>query len=116
MPKPITDAVKEYGSSFEHHLGNYLIHGYVYSGDDAFILARPIEKRHAARFNDFNFEHKKPDCWFVFYASGKNRIKRFQQLAPYKLKHVAWHRLHSDQLKIYNWNHFQRKTLNGNKS
>jgi hypothetical protein len=116
MPKPITDAVKEYGRLFEQQLGNYLIHGYVYSGDDAFIMARPIEKKHADKFDDFNFKHQKPDCWFVFYASGRNKIKRFQELAPYKLKYVAWHRLFGDTLKIYDWHYFRRKTIHGNNS
>ena len=123
MNEPLLLAVKEYqGSerSFQDDLTNYLSKGYVYSGKDAFVMARPIEIKHKHRWDDFNFKHKKADCWFVFLASGKRKLERFQQLAPFTLPHICWHRRTDDKIRIYRWDRFynlnKRYGINENKT
>ncbi|MDA7669554.1 hypothetical protein N8555_00835 [bacterium] len=111
MRKPLELAVKEYeGSerSFQEDLTNYLTNGYVYSGEDAFIMARPINLVHKHRWDDFNFKHKKPNCWFVFLAAGKRKLQRFQQLAPFKTTYVGWHRRSDNNIRTYRWNRFAK--------
>jgi len=123
MRNPLELAVKEYeGSerSFQEDLTNYLTKGYVYSGKDAFIMARPIETKNKNRWDDFNFKHKKPDCWFVFLAAGKQKLHRFTELAPFKLPLIGWHRRTDDKLRTYQWSRFanfhKRYGINKNKT
>jgi hypothetical protein len=110
--KPIKEAAKLYEGTqkeFTIDLSNYLAKGYVYSGDDAFIMAKPIESDNIDRWNDHSFDHKDPDCWFVYLAAGKGRLQRFQQLAPFKLPLIAWHRRGKEKAVIYDWDRFLRK-------
>ena len=50
------------------------------------------------------------DCntWFVWLGSGKAALKRFLEVAPFRMEYVAWHR-HGSQLKIYKWKDYERK-------
>lgn len=73
-------------------LAGYLAQGFVYSGDDAFILAMP-----------------QGDTWFVHLAAGK--VSRFQSLAPYPLRKVAWQRGGKGPVRSYSWDRFLRLTL-----
>lgn len=78
------------GGDFTALLAGYLARGFVYSGDDAFILAMPQ--------ND--------DTWFVHLAAG--RLGRFLALAPYRLPFVAWQRRGGGQVRRYRWADAQR--------
>lgn len=69
-------------------IAGYLLKGFVYSGDDAFILAMPQ--------ND--------DTWFVHLAAGD--LRRFQALAPYRLPWVAWQRRGGGPVRRWAWNRF----------
>lgn len=80
------------GGDFTALLAGYLARGFVYCGDDAFILAMPQ--------ND--------DTWFVHLAAG--RIGRFQELAPYRLPFIAWQRRGDGPVRRYRWNDFARLT------
>lgn len=71
-------------------LAGYLAKGFVYSGDDAFILAMPQDN----------------DTWFVHLAAGN--IRRFCELAPYRLPNVAWQRNGAGRVRRYAWSRFQR--------
>lgn len=114
--KPITEAAKTYEGSnrnFTNDLAEYLAKGYVYSGEDAFIMARTLRVDQIEQWNDLDSVHIEPDCWFVFLAAGKGSIHRFQELAPFELPFIAWHRRGSSKPKIYRWDKFRRKTKNG---
>ena len=76
--------------AFTALLAGYLTRGFVYSGDDAFILAMPQ--------ND--------DTWFVHLAAGDPR--RFQQLAPYRLPWIAWQRRGGGPVRRWSWERFER--------
>ena len=114
--RPITLAQKEYegiAGDFTTDLARYLSRGFVYSGDEAFIMARPMEKVDLHRWSDWRYQTSNPDTWFVFLAAGKNRLNRFQELAPYSLEHIAWHRREDGRMRVYDWNNFKRKIKNG---
>ena len=109
MNAPLGEALKQYQDSersFNSDLMNYLARGYLYSGPEAFIAARPISLEHADRWDDFNFEHKNPNCWFVFLAAGKAKLHRFQELAPFKLPLIGWHRRTDNNIRTYDWDRF----------
>ncbi len=70
----------------------YLARGFVYSGDDAFILAMPTT-----------------DAWFVHLAAGD--LRRFQALAPYPKPFIAWQRRGGGPVRRYRWDRFAALTL-----
>jgi len=77
------------GADFATLLAFYIQEGFVYSGDDAFVLARPVGNP--------------IDTWFIPLASGP--LLRFQELAPFKLPFIGWHR--RGVLKQYSWDRFE---------
>lgn len=72
-------------------VAGYLTKGFVYSGDDAFVLAMP-----------------QGDTWYVHLAAG--RVGRFQELAPYPLPFIAWERKCQGVRKVWSWARYQRLT------
>lgn len=113
--RPIRQAEFEYNGTsrnFTHDLAEYLSLGFVYSGADAFVMARPMERDQLQWWNDWHYIPNKPDTWFVFLAAGEGNLSRFQQLAPYKLPFIAWHRRTGSKIHVHEWAKFERK-LNG---
>lgn len=82
------------GGDFAELVGGYLREAFVYSGDDAFILARPVGNP--------------ADTWFVHLAAG--RVERFQELAPYRLPFIGWQRRGRGGLRRYSWQRFEQLT------
>lgn len=82
----------------------YLLHGYVFSTPDCFLMARPV--RHDADFEDILdpahiFEN--PDCWFVHTAAGV--LDACFLHLPYWLPLVAFQRARrgrTTHLRYYN--------------
>jgi hypothetical protein len=114
--KPIHEAKKmftEIGLNFEEELSSYLVHGFVISYPDKFIMARPIE----AKRQDLTWDHPNPDCWYIHCVVGQNCFKWFLDQDPYKLPYVAWRRNNCKESKfrVYNASTFgrfsQMKTL-----
>lgn len=60
---------------FTRLVAGYLSSGYVYSGPDCFILARPIV-----------------DTWFVRIAVGRGCLARFLEMMPFPLPYLQWER------------------------
>lgn len=75
--------------SFDGLVAWCLACGYVYAGEDAFICARPW------KIGGGLFEPcENPNAWLVFLAAGPKGmgVRRFVNLAPYRLEWVAFHR------------------------
>ena len=119
--KPIAIAASTYDEECERTFDNDLIYyiskGYVYSGNDAFVMAKPIARRDSSFVLDEGFTYKEKDCdaWFVYLAAGKG-VHRFQELAPFKLPYVCWHRRTDSKLRFYDWDKFQKKAKEINKN
>ena len=77
---------------FTRLVASYLSGGYVYSGPDAFILARPVE-----------------DAWFVRLAVGRGALGRFLQMMPYRLPYVQWERKLGTSARRWSLETFERK-------
>ena len=58
--------------TFLEDLAFYMENGYVYSGQDFFIMARPITRRDAGFALDYGFNFRHPTAWFVYLAAGKD--------------------------------------------
>ena len=119
---PIQQAKSTYetgdANTFEGDLVWHLHNAYVWSGDDAFIMGRPMPKEKVAEECALKTTYPVDTCdtWFVWLGSGKSALKRFLEVAPFKLEYVAWHR-NGAQLKIYKWKDYERKVNRyGNKS
>ena len=93
------------GIPFETILGGHLKYGYVYTGPDAFVLARPWRIDALDRAIELATPIADPDCWFVWLAAG--RLDRFVDLAPHSLPYLAWHR--RGEPKVWAWPQFKRK-------
>ena len=113
-------------NTFEGDLVWHLHNAYVWSGDDAFVMGRPMPKEKVAEECTHKTTYPIEDCdtWFVWLGSGnghknhghKSALKRFLEVAPFKLEYVAWHR-RGAKLKIYKWKTYERKVDKyGNKS
>jgi len=89
---------------FEVVLADYMDNGYVVSGQDCFIMGKPLlwEK-------DEMHSGKEANCWFVQLASGKDALRRFLEVAPFKLKYVAWQRHGSGRYHVYTWEQYENK-------
>ena len=105
-------------TSFEQDLVWHLHNAYVWSGDDAFIMGRPMprSKIESEAATTTTYPLEKCDTWFVWRGAGEGALARFLEVAPFKLPFVAWHR-RGDQLKIFKWKTYERKVNKyGNKS
>lgn len=119
---PIQQAKKSHEensiTSFEQDLVWHLHNAYVWSGDDAFIMGRPMprSKIESEAATTTTYPLEECDTWFVWRGAGEGALARFLEVAPFKLPYVAWHR-RGDQLKIYKWKTYERKVQRyGNKS
>ena len=119
---PIQQAKSTYdnnsANTFEGDLVWHLHNAYVWSGDDAFIMGRPMPKEKVAEECALKTTYPVDDCdtWFVWLGSGKSALKRFLEVAPFKMEYVSWHR-NGAQLKIYKWKDYERKVNKyGNKN
>jgi len=116
---PIANAAKwaiesDTGDNHFHGLLSFhLRHGYVWSGDDCFILGRPIPRDALSQADEFvAYDKKISDVWFVWLAAGKGAFARFLEVAPFKLPYVAWHRNKgkNERLKVWSWDQYDRVT------
>ena len=98
--------------NFNHVLAWHLQHGLIWSGDDCFVMARPIPSKFVKDKAGKLISWKKVECdmWYVWYAAGKNMLIRFLEVAPYPLPYVAWHRekLGLEKLKTWTWEHYKK--------
>ena len=104
--------------TFEQDLGWHMHNAYVWSGKDAFVMGRPMPKNKLESEAASRKSYDLPDCdvWFVWLGAGKAALKRFLEVAPFKLPFVAWHRK-GDNLKVYPWDDYERKVKRyGNKN
>jgi len=102
---------KSPGASFEASLVDYLRDGYVWSGDDCFIMGKPVFWDGETMYSGDVKE--KANTWFVFLAAGKNCLKEFLRKAPFKLKYVAWQRRGKDEYHVHEWKRYQRRVKKG---
>jgi hypothetical protein len=89
---------------FEVVLADYMLNGYVVSGQDCFIMGKPVlwEK-------DEMHSGEEANCWFVQLAAGRNALMRFLDVAPFELEYVAWQRRGSERYHVYKWDDYRRK-------
>jgi len=102
------------GNNFYRLLSWHLQHGIVFSGNDCFLMARPIPKERVYQDGGTLKFWDKSDCdtWYVWLAAGKNCLSRLLEIAPYKLPYVAWHRekQNTEKLKFWSWEHYEKVT------
>ena len=111
--KPIVHAFKFYHNdeetTFNDDLQFYLTRGYVFSGKDMFIMARPIARKLSkyAMDEDYEYQQDEIDTWFCYFAAGE--LHRFTEIAPFKTKYILYHRQEKDDLdRWYSWEQFER--------
>ena len=105
--KPILECKKimgELGLPFIETLDEYLTNGWVYSGDDAFVMAMPESSWKLFELN-LNKEVDK-DTWFVYAYIGN--LKRVLELIPFPLEYVAFRR-NNGKIKMYEFYNLMAK-------
>lgn len=99
--------------SFQEDLEAHLLHGYVYSTREAFLMARPVWSKGPVEniinpwFNAFSHY----DTWHVYLYAGE--LAQPFQVAPYPLRYVSWEK--RNKLRRYTWlevqNHVARRWM-----
>jgi hypothetical protein len=98
--KPVYVAEKlcvAHGYDFDEKLGEYLREGWVYSGEDCFVMAK-ISTLDKIIGQNSNKDIDK-SCWFIFVYAGK--LKRVLELIPSQQKYVVFRRYDGAD-KVYN--------------
>ncbi len=95
------------GLDFLAELGRHLTEGWVYSGEDAFIMATTENLSQIKETNSHNCVDK--DTWFVYAYIGN--LRRVLGLVPFRLKYVAFRR-DNGQIKVYDMNRLLQKMEN----
>ena len=99
--------VEEMGLDFIETLDEHLTNGWVYSGDDAFIMAS-VESHSQLLEKDSQICVDK-DTWFVYFYVGS--LRRVLGLVPFKLKFVAFRR-NNGAIKLYEMDKLLQKMEN----
>jgi hypothetical protein len=87
--------------SFQEDLEAHLLHGYVYSNHDVFLLARPVWSKAPTEnivnpwFNTFSHI----DAWHVYLVAG-DMMAPFR-VAPYRLPFVTFEK--RNKIRKYQW-------------
>lgn len=97
---------EECARSFREDLEAHLLHGYVYSHPEAFVMGRPVRKD--APYEDIvnpwvNFTD--PDCWHLYLFAGA--FHHAFAAPPFQLPWVSYER--KNKLRFYRWNDIERK-------
>ena len=94
----------DYEERFIDVLDRHLAEGWVYSGDDAFVMATE-ENRESLLQQSLN-KDLDVDTWFVYVYVGS--LKRVLELIPHPRKYVAFRR-NNGPLKVYELDKLLRK-------
>lgn len=102
--KPVYKAaelIKEYGDDFDTQMRFHLNNGWVYSGDDCFVMAT------VENLNEIEYKkHLTGKAWFVYVYVGN--LNRVLELIPFRLEYVAFRR-NNGPVKVYNMTKLLRK-------
>jgi hypothetical protein len=105
--KPIETAIlwcEEHDDNFESELENHLCYGWVYSGDDAFVMT--TEENLASLLRPDLKKSVDNDTWFVYLYAGN--LRRVLELIPHNNKYVAFRR-DNGPIKFYETKKLLRK-------
>jgi hypothetical protein len=99
--------MEELGLDFLAELDFHLTNGWVYSGEDAFIMATTENLSQIREINSQNCIDK--DTWYVYAYVGN--LRRVLGLVPFQLKYVAFRR-DNGRIKVYDMNRLLQKMEN----
>lgn len=84
---------EQHGGSFREVLEAHLLHGYVYSTPDCFLIGRAVNS--AAPLDEIldpwrTWEREQQDAWWVYAMAGD--IRRAMKFTPYELPKIGFER------------------------
>ena len=95
------DLIAEHGDDFDAKMRLHLNEGFVYSGDECFVMAKVED------FNDIDCKKGLTGkAWFVYVYVGS--LKRVLELIPFRLEYVAFRR-NNGPVKVYDMDKLLRK-------
>lgn len=105
MDKLIMKARSHFGCDrFDEVLAWYMLHGYLYIGPDAVILAQVHSK--SSLLNEQKGLDKN-DAWYIQYATGN--IKRFFEVCPFPLEWVVFERRFKEGRRAYKFDKLKQR-------
>jgi hypothetical protein len=108
----IMKARSHYGCNrFDEVVAWYMLHGYIYIGPDAVILAQPQNKASLLGMDNCL---DKIDCWYIQYATGNK--KRFFDVCPFDLEWVVFERRDEANRKVYKFETLKKRLCYGNET
>jgi len=99
--------------AFDQLLVEFMALGYVWASPTEFLIARPTRLDAEDPVWWDGATGGAADAWLVVVAVGAGALARFQELAPFPLPHVCWHRDGRGRLHVWSWEKFQRKVNHG---
>jgi len=86
-----TQAYETTGGAFDRDVAAYACHGgYVFLAPDHILLSKPVRRDGGDPSGQWNVEGA--DAWFVKFAAGDGRVRKFIELMPFPLPWVGWAR------------------------
>ena len=78
------------GGDFREEVEAFLLNGFVFSGDDYFLMGRPVPRQAGAPELWAPHPRQACDAWFVWIGVG--RWAQLLALMPYELPWLGWYR------------------------
>jgi hypothetical protein len=107
---PVIQAHTHFGVDFDEVIAWYMLNGYIYSGDDLFVLACKHNKDAVIRDREIK-ELDKLDCWYIQYASGD--LKRLFELVPEEKEWVVFERWGKNNKKAFKFDKIKLRICHG---
>lgn len=107
--------------TFQNDLSLHLLHGYVFSTPEEFIMGRAVDSRadeEDIRNPSVIFDEDECDCWLIYayatrYGSPENfrgLVEKVLRWMPYELPLVAWDRKRRNRMLFFSINKFKSWT------
>jgi|GEM_PF-1336530 len=88
---PVEQAKALLGADWLEALEAHLLHGFVFSTPEAFLMGRPVPRAAEIRDPWQTWPRAECDAWFVWVGVG--RAVGLLSLMPYPLPWIGWHRV-----------------------
>lgn len=102
------DLVESFGDNFFEQMDYHLVNGWVYSGDDCFVMAEVCSKKELLRQNLNNDVDN--DTWFVYAYAGK--LERVLELIPFEKEFIGFRR-NNGKIRLYRYEELMKKIRTG---
>ena len=107
---PALQAHTHFGDRFDEVVAWYMLNGYVYAGEDLFVLAQKHNKNALIERKEIK-ELDILDCWYIQYVSGE--MVRLFDIVPEEKEWVVFERWGKSSRKAVEFNKIKQRICYG---